>query len=136
MKKSTGKSGKSIIFTIAVTTIITALACLLLYLKSVSDYKQAVKNITIGSTDISKIADGEYTGECNVDFIYAKVMVTVSHGEITDIEIMEHKNERGAAAEEVLDKIIREQKIDVDAVSGATNSSTVLKKAVENAFVK
>ena len=33
-----------------------------------------------------------------------------------------------------LEKIIEEQKIDVDAVSGATNSSTVIKKAVENAL--
>lgn len=37
-------------------------------------------------------------------------------------------------AETIIDKIIDEQKIDVDAVSGATNSSTVIKKAVENAL--
>ena len=47
---------------------------------------------------------------------------------------MEHRHERGKAAEKVIEKIIEEQKIDVDAVSGATNSSTVIKKAVENAL--
>lgn len=31
-------------------------------------------------------------------------------------------------------EIIEEQKIDVDTISGATNSSTVIKKAVENAL--
>lgn len=31
-------------------------------------------------------------------------------------------------------QFIEEQKIDVDVVSGATNSSTVVKKAVENAL--
>lgn len=47
---------------------------------------------------------------------------------------MEHRHERGKAAEVVIEKIIKEQKIDVDAISGATNSSTVIKKAVENAL--
>ena len=40
----------------------------------------------------------------------------------------------GQPAEAVVEKIISEQRIDVDAVTGATNSSTVLKKAVENAL--
>ena len=68
------------------------------------------------------------------DCIYAKVEVTIQNGEITGIRILEHKNERGQAAEAVVDRIVAEQRIDVDAVSGATNSSTVLKKAVENAL--
>ena len=60
--------------------------------------------------------------------------VTVLNGALTDIAILEHKNERGQSAETVIDRILAEQQIDVDAVSGATNSSTVLKKAVENAL--
>ena len=68
------------------------------------------------------------------DCIYAKVEVTIQNGEITGIRILEHKNEHGQAAEAVVDRIVAEQRIDVDAVSGATNSSTVLKKAVENAL--
>ena len=34
----------------------------------------------------------------------------------------------------MVDKIIKEQNTDVDAVSGATNSSKVIKKAVEEAL--
>lgn len=83
---------------------------------------------------LSDIPNGVYIGECDVNFIYAKVEVTVDSGEITNIRILEHKNERGQAAEAVVDRIVSEQRIDVDAVSGATNSSTVLKKAVENAL--
>ena len=67
-------------------------------------------------------------------FIYAKVEVTVENGKVVSINILEHKHERGKTAETVIDKIISEQKIDVDAISGATNSSTVIKKAVENAL--
>ena len=61
--------------------------------------------------------------------------VTVQDGVITNIDILEHKNGRGKSAEVVADRIMEEQKIDVDAVSGATNSSVVIKKAVENAYL-
>ena len=63
-----------------------------------------------------------------------KVEVTVQDGAIEKTKILEHKHERGQAVETVVDQIVLEQGIDVDAISGATNSSTVLKKAVENAL--
>ncbi len=106
----------------------------IIYLKSVADYKQAVKETTFEDINISDIPDGVYVGEYDVDFIYAKVEVTVQNGEITNINILEHRHERGKAAEVIADSIVDEQKIDVDAISGATNSSTVIKKAVENAL--
>lgn len=114
--------------------VLIALIFLAFYLKSVFDYKQAVSNIIVPNINIAKIADGTYTGACNVDFISANVTVTVQSGKITDIKLLEHKNNRGKAAEAVIGKIVREQKIDVDSVSGATNSSSVLKKAVANAL--
>lgn len=129
-------SKKKVISCIVVILLLVGLLCLALYLKSVSDYKQAVNDIVFEEIDITKIPDGTYVGECNVNFIYAKVEVIVQNGEIKNIDILEHKNERGEAAETVIDKIADEQKIDVDAVSGATNSSTVLKKAVENALAQ
>ncbi len=106
----------------------------IIYLKSVADYKQAVKETTYENIHISDIPDGVYVGEYDVDFIYAKVEVTVQNGEITNINILEHRHERGKTAEVITDSIVDEQKIDVDAISGATNSSTVIKKAVENAL--
>ena len=106
----------------------------IIYLKSVADYKQAVKETTYEDIHISDIPDGVYVGEYDVDFIYAKVEVTVQNGEITNINILEHRHERGKTAEVITDSIVDKQKIDVDAISGATNSSTVIKKAVENAL--
>ncbi len=119
------------------TTLLLFLVVLIftaVYLKSVADYKKAVKETTFSDIDIGNIPDGTYIGEYGVNFIYARVEVTVRDGAITNIDILEHKNERGKAAEIVTDRIIAEQKTDVDAVSGATNSSTVIKKAVENAL--
>lgn len=97
-------------------------------------YQSTISSIQISGVNISEIPDGAYTGECDAGYIYAKVRVTVKEGKITDIELLEHRNERGQEAESILDAIINEQDIDVDAVTSATNSSLVIKKAVENAL--
>lgn len=99
-----------------------------------TDYKKAIKETTFSDIDISNIPDGVYVGEYDVNFIFARVEVTVQNRAITNITILEHRNERGKPAERIVDRIIKEQKINVDAVSGATNSSIVIKKAVENAL--
>ena len=125
---------KKLLVGVAAATVFLGLIVLTVHLKSVWDYKQAVQEISIGDVRISDVADGVYIGECNVNFIYAKVEVTVQNKEIEKIRILEHKNERGQAAETIVDQIVSEQKIDVDAISGATNSSKVIKKAVENAL--
>lgn len=130
MKRSVNKT----VICIIAAAIWVGLLCLAIYLKSVFDYKQAVNEITMEDVCISDLPDGVYLGGCDVDFIRAKVEVTVYGGRITEIKILEHKNERGQAAEAVIDQIISKQKVDVDAVSGATNSSMVLKKAVESAL--
>ena len=80
------------------------------------------------------IQDGIYEGEYDAGYIYAKVEVEIINGEIVFVDLLEHRNERGKAAEKVLNDIIAENKVDVDAVTGATNSSNVIKKAVENAI--
>ena len=120
----------AILLILLISLIFTAV-----YLKNVTDYKKAVKETTFKNLNISSIPDGVYVGEYDVDFVYAKVKVTVQSGVITNIDILEHKNGRGSSAEVVADRIIEEQKINVEAVSGATNSSTVIKKAVENALM-
>ncbi len=119
---------------ISVIILLICLICAAVYLKNVADYKRAIGETTFDEIDIADVSDGIYIGEYDVNFIYAKVEVTVEDGEIVSINILEHRHERGKAAEKVIEKIIEEQKIDVDAVSGATNSSTVIKKAVENAL--
>ena len=127
-------SKKKMVLFISMFLLLVGFVWGILYLKSVADYKKAVKETTFEDIHISDIPDGVYVGEYDVDFIYAKVEVTVQNGEITNINILEHRHERGKTAEVITDSIIDEQKIDVDAISGATNSSTVIKKAVENAL--
>lgn len=119
-------------------TAIIILLCLIFHvyegISSLSEYKKSVADITVHNIDVKGIADGTYTGDCNVGYIYAKVQVKVENGSITSVELLEHRTERGQNAESIVDNVVKEQKIDVDTVSGATNSSKVILKAVENAL--
>ncbi len=129
MKKKT-----KIIIGAAALAAIIASGFLADYLISVRRYKEAVLGITFGHADAAKVPDGIYIGECDVQFIYAKAQVWVLGGKITDIQLLEHRNGRGKPAEGIEKEIIARQKIDVDTITGATNSSQVIKKAVDNAL--
>lgn len=124
---------KKILLGVVVVVLIVAVA-LGGYLNKVAHYQQAVEELTIQEIPLDTVADGTYVGGCDVDFIRAQVEVTVEDGQITSIVLLSHENGRGQPAEAVLDRILQEQRLGVDAVSGATNSSTVLKKAVEQAL--
>lgn len=129
------KSTHKKIITVVLLLLTVAAISLAVYLKQVMDYKRAVNAISIEELDLSKIPDGTYYGEYDVGFIYAKTEVVVNDGKIAKITILEHKHDRGASAEVIVENIVAQQKLDVDAVSGATNSSAVLKRAVMDALL-
>lgn len=125
---------KKIIIIILGIVLVLSAAILATYLISVQNYQSKVEDMEITDVDLSQKPDGTYIGECDVDYIYAKVSVTVKDGAITDIQLLEHKNGKGEPAEAIINDIIKNQSLSVDAVSGATNSSKVIKKAIENAL--
>ena len=104
------------------------------YIMDFKNYQQKVTNIVFEDIELANIEDGTYQGEYDVGYIYAKVEVEIRDNEIVSINILEHRNERGESAEKITDDMVAEQEINTDAVSGATNSSNVIKKAVENAL--
>ena len=83
-------SKKKMVLFISMFLLLVGFVWGILYLKSVADYKKAVKETTFEDIHISDIPDGVYVGEYDVDFIYAKVEVTMLNGEITNINILEH----------------------------------------------
>ena len=129
------KHGKKIIIVVAIIVVILSFF-LVKYLVGVNQYKTAVSTMTFTDIDISNIPDGTYEGECDVNYIYAKVSVCVKYGIITDLRLLEHKKDKGAPAEKIIGDILDKQTIDVDVIGGATNSSKVIKKAVENALMR
>jgi len=67
------------------------------------------------------------------------VQVRVNAGDITEIVILDSIEDRfvgGSAMEELIDIVIMYNSTDVDAVSGATESSRGFLEAVENAIMK
>ncbi len=97
-------------------------------------YQREMADTSIENVSVAGLPDGDYEGVCDVGYIKARVCVTIEEGQMTKIELLEHRNERGAAGEGVVARILAAQSTGVDAVSGATNSSRVIQKAVENAL--
>lgn len=102
---------------------------------NIQGINEEVKSIQIQNIDLSKVDDGVYIGEYSFkDLVKAKVKVTVKDNEISNITLVEHKNGLGKKAEAITDSVIGAQSLEVDVVSGATASSTIILKAIENAF--
>lgn len=98
------------------------------------EYQRNIRSIVFHKIDFADVEDGTYEGEYGAGYIYAKVKVEIRDGVLVSVDLLEHRNERGKAAEGILDDMLKKQTTDVDAVSGATNSSKVIRKAIENAI--
>ena len=124
---------KAVLIVISALLVITLFAGGL-YLKSISDYKAKVNALTFDEIDLTKVNDGIYEGQCDTGIVRARVQVTVRDYRMESIELLEHENGRGTPAEAILSQMVQKQTTAVDAVSGATCSSKVIRKAVENAI--
>ena len=124
---------KALLITVVVLLAVVLVA-LLLFLRAALDYKGTVEAITIQEVDLSQVADGTYTGSCVAGLGSAQVAVTVEDGAITEVSLTDYHSILGRGAEAIPGEIVAQQRIGVDAVSGATDSSTVIQKAVENAL--
>ncbi len=132
------KSKKKGIIILVITVIVALLLAALLFLVIIPErsYKE-VRQMTIHNVDLSRLEDGVYQGEYEYGNYTYKATVQIKGHRIEEIEVG-HGNtgEYAKAAEGVLDRVITEQKLDVDVVSGATTTSKALLKAVENALSK
>ena len=90
----------------------------------------------IGGPILTKnLKDGVYDGKARVGPVKVLARVTIQNQQVTNIRLLEHRNLKGKAAENIiLHRIIEEQSTRVDAVSGATVSSTAIMNAVNNAI--
>ena len=87
---------------------------------------------------MEKRADGVYEGAGQGYRGSIRVQVRMEGGSIASIEIIDSDEDYavgGAAMEELLDMIITYNTTDIDAVSGATETSRGFLEAVENAIL-
>ena len=96
-------------------------------------FTSAVKNIDINDVDISSLPDGTYRGTYKTFHVTAEVTVTVEDGEVTEIAVVGDEDHEGEISE-LMDRVIEEQSVTVDLVSGPSASQKVTLKAVEVAL--
>ena len=119
---------KKFLIVLGVIAVAVAALCLSVFFKM----KSQTDAFDTTPVDISKVADGTYEGYSETMMVKAKVLVTVESGKITDIEILQHDCGKGHPAEAMIDDMIANNTVEVDAVSGATASSAVIKDAVRH----
>jgi uncharacterized protein with FMN-binding domain len=96
---------------------------------------EVIRNMNIEDINFNELKDGIYIGEYSFGVMKYKVKATVSSGIVNKIEVLENvNNDYSKRAEEVLNRVIENQSMKVDVVSGATTTSKTLLKALENAL--
>lgn len=122
---------------IILIVIIVIVAGLSVYMMiMINDMKKKLSEVKIEKIDVKKVKNGEYSGECNFNPIISNVKVSVKDGKISNIELLEHRHGPGYGASDIIKRILDKQSLDVDAISGATGSSTVIRKSIEDALKK
>ncbi|MDR2608723.1 MAG: FMN-binding protein [Treponema sp.] len=89
------------------------------------------------SSSYNLMHDGVYEGEAEGWRGTVRVKIRVEDGEIVEIAILDHQDDPyvgGAAMEELLDMALQYGITDLDAVSGATESSAAFLEALEAAL--
>lgn len=114
--------------------LVVALVGGFIIVRQIWSAEEAVGAIEIGSVDLSEIEDGTYGGTFIAGMIRSDVRVVVENGTMVEIEILRHDTGRGEGAEAIVDDVLAAQSLDVDLITGATNSSKVILKAIENAL--
>lgn len=96
--------------------------------------EQILSTLQVKRIDLSGKKDGSYAGAYQLPLKSARVRVVIQNGKIMDIELLEHSHGPGHSGEGVIASVLRQQSLQVDAVSGATKSSMAILKAIENAL--
>ncbi|MGI5840051.1 MAG: FMN-binding protein [bacterium] len=127
------RNKRGILTVVLIVAALAALAGVIVKVRLENNLTE-LAGMALTEIDLTKISDGVYSGSYKVFPVAAQVRVTVAGHRITGIEMVEHKNGRGAAAEVIPAKVTEAQSLQVEAVSGATYSSKVILKAIEAAL--
>lgn len=93
-----------------------------------------VRKMTVDPVDLSKIADGAYTGSFTRGRFSYSVEVTLKDHRIEAVKSTGAGQAMGAVMQQIFDRIVQDQSVVVDTVSGASLTTRAAAKAVENAL--
>lgn len=125
---------KHVILLIVFVVIAGIILAAVLVKSSLEKNLEQLVNLPIADVDVTKLADGKYNGSFSAFPVSAEVIVTIANRKIADIDLIRHVTGQGQAAEILPEKVVEAQSLDVDSVSGASYSSKVILKAIENAL--
>ncbi len=134
MEKAKKKKTIKLILIIILGIILLVTTAGIVAVKTIENNLENLKTAEISAVDFSKFADGDYLGTYEATPISVKISITVKDKKVTEINLIEHKNGKGKKAEALIPQMIEKQTIKLDTISGATYSSIVILKAVEDAF--
>lgn len=129
------KRTKIILITI-VSLIIILVVSGFIIVKLLSKNLDAYQDFDFSGVDLSTIEDGSYIGSEDATIVKATVEVTVKDHVITNVKILAHECGQGKPAEVIVNDMVKNNSIEVDAISGATYSSNIIKVAAYNALTK
>lgn len=93
------------------------------------------KDIVVNAVTPSNLKDGDYNGKYKSGRWANELKVTVKDGKISAIEVVGDVTfPKPEWTKQLFDRIIKEQSLTVDVVSGATVTSKAYMKAIEDAF--
>ena len=96
------------------------------------------RNLPLNAVDFGNLNDGTYIGEYEggmYKWRESEVRATVSSGKVTNIELLKNKeNQSPEFTNKLFNRVIKEQALQMDAISGATLTSKAYLQAVENAL--
>ncbi len=95
--------------------------------------RKEIMAMPIENVDLTTIADGKYQGHFNNQLRNYSVEVTIKDYIITNIKTI-NNSPSNKYSNNLFNKIIEEQKVNVDTISGATVTSKMILKAVEDAL--
>jgi uncharacterized protein with FMN-binding domain len=93
----------------------------------------AVRRTQVAAVDLSRVADGSYTGAFSAGRFQFAVNVDVKGNAITAVSLRDPARENDVTRA-VAAAIIQKQTVVMDAVSGASLTTRAMTKAVENAL--
>ena len=89
----------------------------------------------VPAVDPASIPDGVYPGSYEAFPVKVRLEVEIRGGSMTAVRILEHVNGQGKPAESLAAKAVLENRIDLDAVAGATYSSKAIMLAMARALI-
>ncbi|WP_026477824.1 FMN-binding protein [Alkaliphilus transvaalensis] len=131
------KKPKVKLFVISVISIMIILMALNYGLPYFQANRATAEALQINLVDLGldEVIDGSYEGEYAIRMVTAKVKVIVDNHKIVDIELLAHDHSKGHEGSDIINRVISNQSLDVDVVTGSTISSKAILKSIEVALV-